>query len=200
MLFILVISMTLSAQGFPKPYLTKHFDYDTFTFKTRSDWGSKPATSVRPLTLPVPYVIIHHSYTPPACQTSDQCEEAMRSMQEFHQVTRNWVDIGYNFAVGGDGVVYEGRGWTNIGAHASEYISVSIGIVLIGDWVSSVPPAHQLQTAKKLIAKGVELGYISRNYKLIGHRQVKETECPGQALFNEISTWDRFEPNVKRKS
>ncbi|KPJ21354.1 Peptidoglycan-recognition protein LB [Papilio machaon] len=98
-MFILVIFLSLSAQGFSKPYLTQHIDYDNFTFKTRSDWGSKPASSVRPLTLPVPYVIIHHSYTPPACQTSDQCEEAMRSMQEFHQVARNWVDIGYKYVI-----------------------------------------------------------------------------------------------------
>lgn len=59
-----------------------------------------------------------------------------------------------------------------------------------------VPPAVQLETTKKLIAKGVELGFISPDYKLIGHRQVTPTECPGSALYNEISTWHRFTKEV----
>lgn len=31
--------------------------------------------------------------------------------------SKNWDDIGYNFLVGGDGEVYEGRGWDKQGAH-----------------------------------------------------------------------------------
>ncbi|KPJ07297.1 Peptidoglycan-recognition protein LB [Papilio machaon] len=101
-----------------------------------------------------------------------------------------------HFAVGGDGSIYEGRGWKAVGAHASGYNSVSIGIVLIGDFVSQLPLAHQLELTKELITVGVELGYISKDYSLIGHRQVRSTECPGDALFQEITTWDRFDPTV----
>lgn len=39
-----------------------------------------------------------------------------------------------SFAVGSDGVVYEGRGWEAVGAHASGHNAKSIGIALIGDW------------------------------------------------------------------
>lgn len=38
-------------------------------------------------------------------------------MQTYHMESRNWDDIGYNFMVGGDGDVYEGRGWDKQGAH-----------------------------------------------------------------------------------
>ncbi|XP_068623392.1 peptidoglycan-recognition protein LB-like [Battus philenor] len=193
---LLLFSLTVSTHGFPKSYRDRQFDL-SFTFKTRSEWGARPPSGVKALALPVPYVIIHHSYIPGACHTEKECAQAMRSMQNAHQLTNNWEDIGYNFAVGGDGAVYEGRGWTNVGAHASAYNPFSIGIVLIGDWVSTVPPKHQLETTKKLIAQGVELGYISQDYKLIGHRQVRNTECPGEALFQEISTWNQFEPNVE---
>ena len=31
--------------------------------------------------------------------------------------SKNWDDIGYNFLIGGDGGVYEGRGWDKQGAH-----------------------------------------------------------------------------------
>ncbi|KAH9631157.1 hypothetical protein HF086_006735 [Spodoptera exigua] len=54
-----------------------------------------------------------------------------------------------------------------------------------------------MESLKKLIATGVELGYISPDYKLIGHRQVSATECPGQALFNEITTWKHFTPALQ---
>lgn len=41
-----------------------------------------------------------------------------------------------SFAVGGDGKVYEGRGWSREGAHAPKYNRKSIGICTIGDWRS----------------------------------------------------------------
>lgn len=55
-----------------------------------------------------------------------------------------------------------------------------------------LPPVEQRKTAMALIAAGVELGYIKPDYKLVGHRQVRATECPGDALFNEIKTWDHY--------
>lgn len=41
-----------------------------------------------------------------------------------------------SFAIGGDGKVYEGRGFDRVGAHAPSYNNKSIGIVLIGNWES----------------------------------------------------------------
>ena len=38
-----------------------------------------------------------------------------------------WSDIGYNFLVGEDGNIYEGRGWGKVGAHARGHNSDSIG-------------------------------------------------------------------------
>uniref|UniRef100_A0A182IU25 Uncharacterized protein n=1 Tax=Anopheles atroparvus TaxID=41427 RepID=A0A182IU25_ANOAO len=47
-----------------------------------------------------------------------------------------------------------------------------------------------------LISCGVSLGHIASNYWLIGHRQAVATACPGNAFFNEIRNWPRFNPNV----
>ena len=38
-----------------------------------------------------------------------------------------WDDIGYNFLVGEDGNVYEGRGWDTVGAHAAPHNTNSVG-------------------------------------------------------------------------
>lgn len=40
-----------------------------------------------------------------------------------------------SFAVGGEGSVYEGRGWETVGAHAAGTNSQSIGIAIIGDFI-----------------------------------------------------------------
>ncbi|XP_045503208.1 peptidoglycan-recognition protein LB-like [Colias croceus] len=165
-----------------------------FPFVRRKQWGALTPKQILPLTVPVPYVVIHHSFSPPACADSKQCAEAMRSMQDFHMNTRGWWDIGYNFAVGGNGAAYEGRGWNVLGAHSLHFNSVSLGICLIGDWSHELPPQNQLKTAKALIAAGIDMGYIKPDYKLIGHRQVRDTECPGDALFNEIQTWEHYSP------
>jgi len=39
----------------------------------------------------------------------------------------DWDDIGYNFLIGENGLVYEGRGWKYVGAHRSGYNNRSIG-------------------------------------------------------------------------
>ncbi|GBP27045.1 Peptidoglycan-recognition protein LB [Eumeta japonica] len=97
-----------------------------------------------------------------------------------------------NFAVGSDGVAYEGRGWTTLGTHSRHFNAVSIGICLIGDWREKLPPPAQMETTKALIKAGVREGYVKTDYKLVGHRQVRDTECPGDALFHDLKTWDHF--------
>lgn len=54
------------------------------------------------------------------------------------------------------------------------------------------PPTNQLQATKELIATGVKLGFIEPDYTLFGHRQLGNTECPGEALFQEIEDWQRI--------
>lgn len=65
----------------------------------RRDWGARQPRLVEPIVdVPVPFVIIHHSYQPAACFTPETCSTAMRSMQRYHQDDRGWNDIGYTYA------------------------------------------------------------------------------------------------------
>jgi len=50
-----------------------------------------------------------------------------------------------------------------------------------------------LEAAKSLIACGVERGSVSADYKLVGHSQVRSTECPGATLLDEIKTWPQWD-------
>lgn len=42
----------------------------------------------------------------------------------------------FSFLIGGDGKVYEGRGWHKEGAHTYRYNKNSIGIAFIGTFTS----------------------------------------------------------------
>lgn len=161
---------------------------------TRADWAAAPAKQRDAITsLPVPFVILHHTYRPEACNSSENCEAAMRTMQHMHQDGRGWFDIGYNFCVGGTGDVYEGRGWDVQGAHAPRYNNRSTGICIIGDYMQVLPTSEMMEAAKSLIQCGVDRGSIAADYKLLGHRQVRDTLCPGDTLYNNITTWPHWD-------
>jgi N-acetylmuramoyl-L-alanine amidase len=84
---------------------------------TRDEWLAQPANEgVSQLELPVSRVIISHTATD-ICVAQATCTLRTRLIQTFHIESRHWSDIGYNFLVGGDGNVYDGRGWDQEGAH-----------------------------------------------------------------------------------
>ncbi|KAJ3623066.1 hypothetical protein MTP99_019323 [Tenebrio molitor] len=167
------------------------------TIISRSEWGARAPKSVKNLSQnPPPFVVVHHSDTPP-CSTLSSCKSRVKNIQNYHMDNRGWQDIGYNFLIGGDGNVYEGRGWGIWGAHVPRYNSKSIGICVIGDFQNEKPPRKQLETLKNLISCAKDNGYVQSNYHLIGHRQGSQTTCPGKKLFDELKTWPNFDSNVR---
>ncbi|XP_026475105.1 peptidoglycan-recognition protein LC-like [Ctenocephalides felis] len=164
----------------------------TLRIISRQEWVAQPPEiPPDPLPTPVPYVIIMHTATE-NCSDQASCTFHVRFIQTFHMESRNWWDIGYNFLVGGDGAVYEGRGWDSEGSHTKGYNKISIGIAFIGTFNKIEPTPGQLEAAKKLIEEGVRLGKISPNYKLFGFRQFVASLSPGDALFQEIMTWPHW--------
>lgn len=55
-----------------------------------------------------------------------------------------------------------------------------------------LPPKNMLDLTKDFITYAIESGYLLRNYTLYGHRQIRPTTCPGDALYGEIKTWPHF--------
>ena len=86
---------------------------------------------------PVPYVVVHHGGIPKYCRDQETCSDIVRTYQDLHLDQRGWWDIGYNFVIGEDGNIYEGRGWDYTGAHAIGYNTQSIGICIIGDFTGN---------------------------------------------------------------
>jgi N-acetylmuramoyl-L-alanine amidase len=151
----------------------------------RADWGAK-APRCASGTMTPNRATIHHTVTP----TNDSMtpQQRLRQIQAFHQVSRGWCDIGYNYLVSRDGRVWRGRGPTTVGAHVSNSNTGNVGISFMGTYTSTAPTDTQMcQSAKLLRRLHEDFSGISLNRTDVkGHRQYGGTTCPGDALYNRI--------------
>ncbi|KAF5281603.1 hypothetical protein FQR65_LT02923 [Abscondita terminalis] len=161
------------------------------TIVTRKEWDARSPEIIEYVPFPLDMAIIQHTVTS-NCKSSATCKNMVQSIQNYHIDIANLGDIGYNFLIGGDGKVYEGRGWHKQGAHLVGYNKKSVGIAFIGDFRRVLPTEKALKAAKDLLACGVELGELTPDYALYGAKQLSATESPGAELFNRIRNWDNF--------
>lgn len=110
--------------------------------------------------------------------------QSVREIQNFHMDTRGWSDIGYNFLVNSvTGKVYEGRGWTVLGAHCAGHNTANIGVCIIGKDKAGVQDVSDAarRSFKALYdeAKHRKGGSL----KLLGHRDRGPTACPGDEIY-----------------
>lgn len=120
----------------------------------------------------------------------------MRDIQEEHQHrhvnggkgARTYSDVILNFVIGGDGNVYEGRGWNKRGLHAGNF-SDSLSIGFIGSYASRLPSRAMRRAAYELIECGLDTGKIAQHYTLHAHRDATGSDCPGAMFYGEIRRW-----------
>lgn len=127
---------------------------------SRKGWGARPPRLQVAMKTPrATHVFIHHT-TGPQCNDKTSCSRLIRSHQKHHMDANRWPDIGYNFLVGGDGRIYEGRGFGREGAHTRGYNHVGIAISFVGDFNRAKPSQRMLRAAQRLISCGVrKLGH-----------------------------------------
>ena len=178
-------------------------------FQGRDDWcpsGNCPK-STNPSAINPTHIVVHHS----AGQTnSSDFAAVVRSYWDYHVNSRGWADIGYNWLIDPNGVVYEGRGDRIRGAHSPCMNAISTGICFIGNYEGSTQPSSAgMQALKDMIAwdatdKKIDVltsGYVSAlsgNMEHIsGHKDGSDqypssnctsTACPGANLHNKLQT------------
>ncbi|XP_067636874.1 peptidoglycan-recognition protein SA [Eurosta solidaginis] len=162
--------------------------------KLKRQWGGRPAKGLTYQVPPIRYVIIHHTVSS-ECDEFLKCAEILQNTQNYHMNDLHYEDIGYNFLIGNDGVVYEGTGWGVRGAHTYGYNMNGTGIAFIGNFADKLPSRSALNAAKKLLACGVKEDELDRNYLLLAASQVISTQSPGLILYNEIQDWDHWTIN-----
>ncbi|GAA3856900.1 peptidoglycan recognition protein family protein [Streptomyces sedi] len=177
---------------------------------TREEWGADEESRTEPVTYtgPARAVFIHHTNHPDDYDCAD-APEMLRSMQSHHVSSEGWDDLGYNFVVDKCGTVYEGRGGGVdryvLGAHTTGFNYDTVGIAALGAFTdpTAVPPelvdaiaevaAWKLRPGTdpngrvrlvstndaSMVPEGdpAELDVVS------GHRDIVQTDCPGDALY-----------------
>jgi len=156
-------------------------------FFDRSEWGARYGLGSEDPG-PEELVVVHHAVSPrlEAGASLETERAAMRAMERFHVEERGWLGIGYNFGITPNGHVYEGRGWKRSGAQAKGYNRRSIGVVYLVDGrVDDLTPAA-IEAHRELLLEGVALGELAPAYRIVGHRDLGETACPGPLVYARL--------------
>ncbi|XP_033756638.1 peptidoglycan recognition protein 1-like [Pecten maximus] len=166
--------------------------YCTEDIVSRSQWGAQDPTGKETMKTPVKIVFIHHT-AGGRTTSKEKGMEITRGIQGFHKEERKWADIGYNFLVNEGGHVFEGRGWSLVGAHTKGMECSFCCVLYHGETLTStsqIPRA--VKAVLDMIQLGIDTGKISKDYKVYGHRDVGATGCPGKYLYDIIKKWDKY--------
>ncbi|XP_052897714.1 peptidoglycan-recognition protein LC-like isoform X4 [Anopheles moucheti] len=165
---------------------------------TRTEWLAQPSRGeLADLKLPANLVIIAHTATE-GCTTQAACRLRVRYIQLFHMDGKNYDDITFNFLIGGDGQIYEGRNWYKVGAHTHDYNTRSVGIAFIGNYnYAQKPTEKQMELLQYLLQYGAREKYISENYKIYASEQLDPTAPTGKWLIEALRTIPEFVDTTK---
>ena len=149
----------------------------------REAWGARGVPGHRPPQLVLRRGLIHHTVNSNTYSRS-QVPSMLRSIQAYHQDTRGWADIAYNFVVDRFGTIWEARARSYedpvIGSASSGDETGDVTVAFLGDGSTCTPSSTVLRSMGRL------LGWKLRKHDLtptraniMGHRYIGQTSCPG---------------------
>lgn len=180
-------------------------------YVTRKQWGAKsPQCEIEHVDRNKA-VVIHHTEGANGYSQSE-VPGILRGIQAYHQQSRGWCDIGYNMLIDRFGKLYEGRaGGLNratVGAHAVAVNYGTFGVSVMGSYSKPAPPAvidslsrvirwqskkwgWKVNSTTRLTSSGgpgakKPSGATFKVPRVIGHRDVGYTDCPGNGLYRQI--------------
>ena len=111
-------------------------------------------------------IILHHAEAKSA---------SVEEVNRWH-LERGWTGIGYHFYIRKDGRIYRGRPEWAVGAHAQGHNSRSVGICVEGAYMTETMPKAQFDALAALVRE--EMAKYP-GAKVLRHRDVNSTDCPG---------------------
>ncbi|KAK9718072.1 N-acetylmuramoyl-L-alanine amidase [Popillia japonica] len=159
-------------------------------FYSISDWRGRQPLYTVDISQPVSFVIVSHT-AGVQCFNFADCATQMRNIQALH-VNNGSPNIGYNFLIGGDGGIYEARGWHTRNFHRD----FTIGISFMGNFVFDEPTDVMISAFDSILANGVEIGALPTDFRIVAHNQTTATVSPGQHVYSVISQYPNFYPGL----
>jgi len=89
------------------------------------------------------HLIVHHSA---GNNVSNNFAQVVEFIWDLHVNTNGWDDIGYNWLIDPNGILYQGRPDNYQGAHFSCINENTVGICVIGDYSSQQPSEEAMNT------------------------------------------------------
>ncbi|XP_054259136.1 peptidoglycan-recognition protein LF-like [Macrosteles quadrilineatus] len=115
---------------------------------------------IPPLKHPISAVLFSYTQTP-MCGLFDECQRFLKAMTK-ESLKKGMPDIPYSFAIGGDGTVYELRGWTKKPEMSEKYPQLDGAVIEIAHFgqQGSPPPLTMANAAWELVQYGVKIAFM----------------------------------------
>jgi hypothetical protein len=164
---------------------------------SRAQWDARPPRQRAQILDRAPeQIIVHHTATP---NTKDysmaQAYRLSRIVQRFHMESRGWDDIGEQLTISRGGYVMEGRnrslaairaGRHVIGAQALGHNDRTLGIESEGTYSDAPVPVQLWSSLVDTCAWLCEVYDLNPYRAIKGHRDLGDTECPGDVLYERL--------------
>ncbi len=165
----------------------------------RKKWGARYAAGAGPRAIPVSECWLHHAATLApdlafddlnADAVDDDEAKAMRDIEAIGQ-QRFGQGFSYNLAVMPSGRIYVGCGVRRVGSHTAKRNTRALGIVLVGNYHERPLPAPMRAVLPELLREAHRLGWITQPKFNGGHRDLRNTSCPGDLAYEQIAAINR---------
>lgn len=161
---------------------------------SRAQWGARYGDGRDGAQYPAAEIWLHHSVTraPEPDATFEQDCAAIRTIEDIGK-SRFGEAYGfpYTWGITPSGRIFGGHHVAKLGAHTMGHNAVGRAIVLVGDYSSRPPTATQLDAIVWLVRYGLAAGWWTVGQLTGGHRDIKATECPGDAAYAVIGEVNR---------
>lgn len=157
--------------------------------RLRAAWGARPFRGTIQVNQRLVRGVVHHTVNTNG-YTAAQVPSMLRAIQAYHQDTRGWSDIAYNFVVDRFGTIWEARARSYdaavVGAASSGTNLQTVAVAFLGDGGVDAPAAAVTAIGRTLGWKMRKHGLQPTRANIMGHRDVGQTACPGDALYRQL--------------
>jgi hypothetical protein len=150
-------------------------------YKPPYPWARRSDSRIR-------YLALHHTAGPPS-----QSPEVIKT---FHEKERKWPHIGYHYVATLTGL-YKTLPVSAVPVCVRQYNPETICVAITGDWSQGVPALWRTPEA---VAVMREVAQVVRdilkaypNVKLVRHRDLVQTDCPGVLTWDMVLNWEERE-------
>lgn len=162
----------------------------------RSAWGAAPYRGSIRYNDRVTRGVVHHTVNTNG-YSAGQVPGMLRSIQAFHQGSRNWPDIAYNFIVDRFGTIWEARAQsfnrlTRVSA-TSGTTEDTVTVAFLGDGSTRSAPSATIRAMGRLLGwKLRKHGLRPTRANVVAHTEIGQTSCPGAAVLAQVPTIERI--------